>query len=191
MTDTALTLGQLNTLFRSLTMTMLGFNPAVPAENKKVRIAWPKGGAPAWNIDDDMVSLRVFEEDDPYNRQRETQETRIEDYTLNQATNYTRVNAVMFVLYGPNSYDYAQRIRDQIFIESNRNVLARSNIYLIPEIVSPRRIPENFNGEWWERTDLTMHFNEKVVRNLTISTIDIVPLTVTLEDGTEVNTTIQ
>jgi hypothetical protein len=176
MIDTALTLAQLNTLFQTLTMTLLGLDPSAPDSAKKVRIAWQQCGAPAWKITDDMVSVRCLEADDPYNRQREVENSRIDDVTLNQATSYTRVNSVTWVFYGPNSYSNAQKVRSGIFYQENRDLLSRSNIYPIPDIVSPRRIPENENAQWWERVDLTISFNELVIENVTegvITSVDI------------------
>jgi len=156
-----LTLSQLNQLFQALTVSMLG----ITADNPYyfVRIAWPQTGAPAWKITEDVCFLRIIEKEDPYNKQRDAQ---YDGTTLH--TSYTRVLQVTWTFYGPNSFENAQVVRDQLFYSEGHNTLVKNNIYLIPNIQAPRRIPEAFNNQWWERTDLTIDFNELVKRELAV-----------------------
>jgi hypothetical protein len=187
MTDTALTLDALNKLFQSLTLQMLGLSATA---YDKVRLSWPTEGAPSWKITDDVAFLRCFETDNPYNRQRDVEHTRVDDNTLSQATAYTRVNSIEWIFYGPYSYERAQAVRDQIFYQLNRDTLERNNVYLVPDIAAPRRVPEAFQGQWWERVDLTIRFNELTVRNISIGSIASVPVSVTAESGDTITETI-
>jgi hypothetical protein len=82
------------------------------------------------------------------------------------------VIALKLVFYGPNSFENAQTVRDQFFADEYRRRLAQDEIYLIPDIVSPRRAPDPFQGQWWERVDLTLRFNEKIAKNTIIGTIE-------------------
>ena len=189
MTDTILTLTALQTLFQTLTMQMLGLDPAVKSSAYKVRIAWPTGGAPAWKITDDVVSIQCQEVDDEYNRQHDVVvSTAVDVATVKRGR--TRVNGVTWVFRGPNSYDNAQLVKDAIFYDEHKLTLAKSNVYLIPDVAAPRRIPEPFQGQWWERVDLSMRFNELVIRNPTAATIATVPLTISDKDGVIVVTEI-
>ncbi len=195
MSDTQQSMDQLNKLFQLLTLTMLGkdiliapwiayqADPGawvgdVPVNPYSlVRIAWPKKGAPAWKIDDDVIFLRVLEID------RYQQKDIILENDMNQATGFTRINSVAWMLYGPNSYDNAQTICYRIFNQDIHDVLAKSNLFLIPNTASPRRSPEVFEEQYWERVDLMMWFNELVIRNSAIPAIASVDVETTL-DGT-------
>lgn len=195
MADTARTLSDLNILFQTLTMQMFGLSmvvgPALDASAYKVRLAWPKGGAPAWKVDDDVAFLRCMEVDDPYNRQREVVNSAIDVTTYNQATGYTVVNSIFWMIYGPNSYANAQTIRDKMFYQDYHDILARSNIFLNSNVKSPQRSPEFFEGQWWERVDLTMHFNELVIRNITGNVITSAEINLQGERGSPIIKTIQ
>jgi hypothetical protein len=183
---------ELEVLFQKLTMAILGMDET-DDNASKVRIAWPPTGQPGWKREDDIVSLKVFEVDDKYNRQRDTTLTRNEDDAdlLTLDVGYTRVNAITWVFYGPNAYFSAQVIREMIFREEAKRRLAQGGVYLIPEVPAPVRVPELFQGQWWERTDLTIHFNELVERDYTITTIKIVPITIVSKDGTETTNTLE
>ena len=178
MADTYLTLDQLNILFQDTILQMLGYSKeGSPADYtdeayEAVRIAYQTEGQPAWGIKDDVVTIRITEEDSPINRQREDSYSQIDDVTLNEAESYTRVVNLFLAIYGPNSWENAQVIRDLFFRDSFRWVLSQNKIFLIPDIVSPRRIPEVFAGQWWERVDLEIRFNEGIVKDRTISIIE-------------------
>ena len=47
-------------------------------------------------------------------------------------------------------------------MESYRDDLTAKDVYLVPDVKSPQRAPENFEGQWWDRSDLTAHFNNLV-----------------------------
>ena len=169
MADSALTIQQINVLMQTLTMGMLGLDPAKPASAYAVRLSWPTGGAPAWKVTEDVAFLRCLEVDDGYNRQRET------DFnwaTSTQSTRFTRVWSISWTFYGPNSFSNAQSVRDLIFYQQQHDTLAQSNLFLIPDIMAPRRAPELFADQWWERTDLTLSFNEAVTRDTVVNAIE-------------------
>ena len=177
-TDIYKTLPELNILFQEMIIAMLGYtktgSPAAYAEAayKAVRVAWPTEGAPAWKITDDVACIRVVEDDHAINREREDEYENIDDgLTLNEATSYTRVLNLFIAFYGPSSFEHAQEVRDCLFKNVYRQYLAEYSIYLVPDIVAPRRAPEPFQGQWWERTDLELRFNEKVVKNDEINSI--------------------
>ena len=165
MADVFLTLKQLENLYWQLTMQILGYDPADyenPKKSTPVRIAWPADGSPAWKRDEDVIFLRIGEDDDPFNKLRDTTFTQSNEDYATQATSYTRVLNVHWVCYGPNSYDNAFRIRNALYDTKQKEFLGVNKIYLIPAIESPRRSPELFVGQWWERTNLMAKFNELI-----------------------------
>ena len=164
MADTILTLKQIEDLFQNITTQMLGLDPELPENQDIVRISWPTYGAPAWKITQDRVFIRVTYSDGDYNKQRHTVYAPKDADTANQTISYTNIVSVNWVLYGPNGYDNADVIRNLVFSEKYRSILAKNNLYLILNVQSPMRIPELYNGQWWERTDITLLFNELVIR---------------------------
>ena len=195
-TDIYMTLSQLNELFQGLVIDMLGYEKTgSPADYSEaaytaVRLAWPTDGAPAWEIDDDVVFIRIMEHDEPINRQRETKLTAPTAFTLNEETTYTRVLELYLVFYGPNSFDRAQAIRDAFFYDEYHWQLAQDHIYMIPDVEAPRRAPELFQGQWWERTDVTFRFNEKVAKNRSINIIESAEFAVHNDDGLKADVTV-
>lgn len=201
--DVYLTLNQLNVLFQKITFSSfendkytawLDYEAQVAAGTWPVgqaaptnpyyyvRVAWPSGGAPAWKLNEDVAFLRITERNDPYNVQRHVIQ---KPYTLaacNFETTYTRVLEVNWTFYGPNSYDSISALRDHIYYPDQHLLLAKNNIFIIPRDITPRRFPELFQGQWWDRSDMTIQFNEKVVRNLEVPFIQSAEVTVFRED---------
>lgn len=185
MADTILNLRQLEDIFRNLTCTMLGLNPTDPANNSKVRLAWPTGGAPGWKINDDVAFLRVMSINNPYAKQRDTEYTANTNDELNKIVSYTLPRQVSWTLYGPNSFDNIETIRNGLF--ESRDTLAASNLALVVDVPVPTRLPELFNGQWWERSDFSAMFYEKVTRQGTIPTIKGVNIQIKTEGGVTEN----
>ena len=186
-TDITHTLNELNIIFQKMVMGMLGLVNTSPIDYTAaafyVRVSWPTTGQPAWKITEDIAFVRVTEEDDPINRPREDVYTNEGDFVLNEATSYNRVLALNLIFYGPNSWANAQTVRDRIFQEAYRIALAQENLYPIPDIIAPVRAPEVFQSQWWERVDMEIRFNEKIVKNQDISAIEIADVLVYNKDG--------
>jgi hypothetical protein len=172
MADTVLTLKQIEDIFFTLTCQMLGLDPTAPDNQGKIRLAWPTTGAPAWKISDDIVFLRITPQDDKLTRQQDIIYNPNDDLNTTKETGYTRVHKVDWTLYGPNSYDNADLIRFNIFKEDYSNILKTNNLFLITDVPMPVRLPELYNGQWWERTDFNATFNEMVVRRETVPYIN-------------------
>ena len=91
---------------------------------------------------------------------------------LVKKTGYTRVHKIDWTLYGPNSYDNADLIRSSIFADEYLQTFKDNNLFLITDVQMPTRLPELYNGQWWERTDFSATFNESVIREGTTPIID-------------------
>ena len=184
MADTILTLRQLEDIFRNLTCTILGLDPTDPLNAGKVRIAWPSGsGAPAWKITDDVVFLRIAPYNDPYAQQMGTIYTAGSSDTSNVETAYTRVYSVYWIVYGPNSFDNVETIRNGLYSSD----LSASNLYVVLDMPVPIRDPEIFDGRWWERSDLSARFNELVQRQGIVPTISSVNIQIKTEEGVTID----
>jgi hypothetical protein len=185
--DIYLTRQQLEAVFQSVTAQVLGLDP-----NQGVRCAWQTQGAPSWKITEDVAVVRAVEDDDPYNRQRTVTIMPLplagnpslpDPNNVNRQTTYTRVIRCVWSIYGPHSFDNAAILKDWLFYESTRSIFAASNLYFKTDIVASRRVPEFFQGQWWEREDFAVQFNEKIVRNITINTITSAAVVVGDENG--------
>ena len=118
----------------------------------------------------DVVFLRITEADNEYNRQRDTAydpKDKDADNAIEKKT-FTRIIQTYWICYGPNSFDRAFAIRNALFATQSRETLSGSGLYLIPDMDAPRRSPELFAGQWWERTDLSARFNEYIRLDTTV-----------------------
>lgn len=185
MADMILTQIQIENFFRALTCTILGI-PTSDGEAEinagRVRIGWPKDGAPAWSIDEDVIIIKITLANDSYAKLVESVYSSTAE-GMTRADQYTRVHIVDWVFYGPNSYTDSDKLRNGLF---NQNiVLAQSNLYLITDVPIPIRNPDYFDGQWWSRVDLSASFNEKVKRESEQQTIASLNIKIKTEGGIE------
>jgi len=143
---------------------MLGLNPITD----KVRIGWQTSGAPAWKISEDIIFIMINNVDDPIIKQRDIEYSNKDADNAKQTVSYTKVHAVKWVLYGPNSYENAEKIRNAIYLQEFKELFSKNNLYLILDVTTPTRFPELFNGNWWERSDFTASFNELIIVSNTV-----------------------
>jgi len=190
MADQKYSLTQMNTLYQGLTILALGL-PFVTNENKAaaysaVRVSWPTTGQPAWKITDDIAVLSCIEGESDYNliRQRVLSDN-VGNDNLDQTIQYTRYWSVKWVLYGPNSYDNGGKIKSAMYKQLYRDALALKNVFLVPLETVPRRAPELFQSQWWERADLTMMFYENVIERDTVDYVAAAVFDLITDGGTE------
>ncbi len=157
---------QIEDFFWQLTMRILGYNPDNfnnpdnPPACMPVRIAWPTTGAPAWKISEDVVFIRLIpREDDDYARQIDS-EYKAHAATVIKKSSRTRIWEVQFVAYGPNAQTAVNKIKDGVFRQDIKRLLSESAVFLIPNMPPCRRVPELFAGQWWNRWDVSLTFNE-------------------------------
>lgn len=178
MTQYYLTDEQFENVMQPLIVSMLGWDDPLVAKQKDVRITWPEEGQPAWKITENVVFLRCFEIDAPYNKERENEDTySVSPDEFSRETSYTRIMQVDIIIYGPSSFANAQTIRDGVFKQDYKDVLADNKIYFIPDAPSPRRVPEYWEGRWWKRYDISFRFNMLTVKE------SVVPAVTSVEVG--------
>jgi hypothetical protein len=136
----------------------------------KVRVAWQN--QPAWKSPkEDIVTIMAVVTDDPYNRIRDVMNAPNNTTTVTETTNYTRAWEMRFSLYGPNSADNARLIKSCSRLPWFRDIVSASNLYLVPNESDPIRAPENFNQQWWDRSDYRAKYYEAVQETITQQTV--------------------
>lgn len=167
MAERILKLKEIEDFFQSITCQIIGLDMTKEENQSKVRITWPQNGAPSWKINEDVIFLRVTPIDDKVARTLNIiyDTNSVDDDFLTKKTGYTRVHKIDFSLYGPNSYDNADLIRYSLLDPHLlKEKLKENNLAVIPDIPMPVRVPELYNGQWWDRSDFSAMFNEGVIR---------------------------
>lgn len=173
-TSTARTKDQMNVLWQDLVLQMLGITPAGPDDSaaySQVRLTWPTDGQPDWPLNFDVCFVETVTEADSYDQIMEHNIVPNDDTTYTLAIVYTRVWRVRLVAYGPNSGDRLRQTKTCMTLDFVHDTLAESNIYLIFELGTPRRNPELFTNDWWERWDFSVRMNEQVTDTLVLPTM--------------------
>lgn len=146
---------ELEDLFWQMTTDILGaeFNP------DNIRLTYPIDGQPGWKIDEDIVFIRLFEREDTYDKQIDSI-YKPERGTVIKKSARTRVWEVQYVVYGPMANTNSNKIKDGVFRQDVKRYLAGNGVFLVPDLPLCRRIPELFAGQWWNRWDVSLTFNE-------------------------------
>ena len=179
----ALTKDQINALIQTLTCGMLGINPPDPFQ---VRVDWPIEGQPAQNNQTDVCYIRCTTKDNPYSRIRDrvlTQAGTGKSAVLTENWFYTRVWQIAWTFYGPNSTDRARMVWDAMFMDYFADELAAENLFPVPDMPEPIRVPENFNAQWWERADFEVEMYEGISETINDGIATSVQVTVEGDQG--------
>ena len=149
---------ELTNLFWDAINTMVGNEVPDPAD-RYIRWKYPTKGGPDWEIDDTIVFLNLSEMDDDYSKQNDSIYV-TENETVIRKRGRTRVWELLCTIYGPDACDIANQIKDDVFTDSIHRMLSQSGVFLIPDMPVCRYVPELYDGQWWNRYDVTLHFNE-------------------------------
>ena len=157
-----------------------------------VRIGWQQRGQPAFLITDDVTFIRVIEEDDLYNRQRDFKyfPDQSDPTSVVELTTYTRVWGVFWTVYGPSSFDNARKIRSSLYTQAFHDFYAGLNLYMVMDVAAPRRVPELRGGQWWERVDFYARFNEQVTEAPTVGVVQSTEVIIENAEGIQKDITI-
>lgn len=154
-----------------------------PQAPYKVRIGWQIEGQPGPPIGEDTVTVRCVPWDTDYGRMRDVTGT-VLDTTITQTDVFTRGWKTIWTFYGPGSLDKARAVRSGLItIDFVANYLAGINLYVIPSIKEPERVPDNFQARWWERVDMEVKFYEQITETFTVGTVGSVEVKVYTKDG--------
>jgi hypothetical protein len=153
-----MTYKELRKLFWKVTASIV--SDTVKNPNKFVRMDYPTDGQPDWQMEDNIVFLNLMERDDQYGQQYDSEYTTSKDGTVIRHRGRTRVWELLITAYGPDAYEMANKIRDDVLTERVHALLSKNAVFLIPDVPLCRQVPELFAGRWWTRWDLVLHFNE-------------------------------
>lgn len=179
MNPTFLSLADLKVLFVGLISGFLG----VAADSGTVRSSWQTYGAPGFAPTDDLCFLRVTYESNAINKMVETYYTPDSATTVTANQSYITTVRVNCIFYGPKSFDWADLVRASFFLESTNDTLKANNLGLVTDVPLPVHAPENFNAQWFDRSDFMIRFNQLVIRPETVPTIASAPVTVLTPKG--------
>ena len=181
---TVLSIPQIENIIQPLTVTMTG----LPA--KSVRVSFQGQQQPGHTIDQDLVFIYVTQEQSPqYDAFVENDHTLLPlesgDISQNMEAKffYTRLMAVDFMCYGPNSYETAETVRFKILQAEAQAVLNAAGLYPLcgPDI--PRRAPYPYDGQWWQRADLRILMNVATQRETIVGSLASATISLNNEDG--------
>lgn len=158
-----------------------------PTAGNQVRQVWPVAGAPAWTQSDNVTFVRVVEVDNEYNKVRDNGVTANDSVSALLNIEYTRVWRVFWEIRGPISYDRATLLKTAMQLDFIHDMLSASNLYLMPSVRNPLRLPELVEGKWWDRTDFEMEFYEEVDESIVTPTVASIPIQAINLNGVQTN----
>lgn len=168
--DVVLSLDDLENIFWFTVMRIMKYADSETNQDK-VRISWPKKGSPSWKISEDVCFIRINDESSPVSEQRDVNYSVKDTDNAVLSVGYTKYHAIQFTLYGPNSYERADLIKYSLLLPEHKDTFAQNNLYIVPPVSTPKRNPELYDGQWWNRVDLVAGFNEAVIRESDIPLI--------------------
>lgn len=158
---------ELERLIRSSFCKILGLE----IDSTAVRVQFQRDGTLGFKIDDNVLIMTMNEARDSFSEQRNINyEDRGEDvYRIHQGT---RVWEVTLVAYGPLAYEWLDVIRSRSHDISIKSMLSVHDVYIVPNFPNIVRAPELTGGQWWNRCDMRLTFNELYIYEENVGRID-------------------
>lgn len=162
----------LKLLFADFVQDKLG----LPAD--KVLIQNQQQGQPSFQINQQIAFVDIQFEPDIVNQYKNRKEKQNEDGTITIIQ--TAIRVVMFgvVFYGPDCDILATTLLDTMYQDSTKQFLDQNGMHFIPDktqITAP--IHENFNGQWWDRSDIKLYLYASTEISETVKTIQSLDIT--------------
>ena len=188
------TVEEIEDMLRVAVFMIWNSNPEEKQNQKRIRFPWgsdiknkQSDTTPTWKREEDVCFIYELPQDGSYNGLSDvTYELDESKRDLIEVDEHTDIHTVLFANYGPNAYEYARDIRDGFKRERIREYLKRHHFFVVPPIAAIKRVPELINGQWWNRVDVTVIFNEYVRREEAIKSIESVTVTaMTVTNGKE------
>jgi hypothetical protein len=178
LTSSALSQTDCENALQSLITAMLGNTTDA---NSAVRISWPTAGAPGWDITDDVCFVKATLSPSRLSKSRDRSHSG-PSQSLTEKVKYIRVWEINLILYGPNSFDHGRLIKSALYMDWVSKELASNTLAVVIDIDDPRRMPELFSGQWWERSDFSFRLNELVTEEMTVTAIESVEVDLYTQD---------
>ena len=161
--SSALTTRAMEQLMQALTCGGLGINPP---DFSQVLVDWQTQGQPfSPTPQANKCYLACVTSDEPYHKVRNRQFAQAEDQ-VQEVWTYTRPWKISWVFYGSNALEQARAIWSFTFLDYFNDQLELSSLWAINEPDAPTRVPETFNGQWWERSDFSIELYELVTETI-------------------------
>ncbi len=181
------TVEEIEDIFRVAVFMIWNSNPEEKQNQKRIRFPWgsdiknkQSDTTPTWKREEDVCFIYELPQDGSYNGLSDvTYELDEQKRDFIEVDEHTDIHTVLFANYGPNAYECARDIRDGFKRERIREYLKRHHFFVVPPIAAIKRVPELINGQWWNRVDVTVIFNEYVRREEAIKSIESVTVTAT------------
>lgn len=134
-------------------------------EQENVLIQYVTEGQPSFDIEQDICFVKVaqeIDERDIYKTRKMVYNKNNDNFDYKQYSQRT-LNA-HFIFYGPNCYELCKLLNESFYFPNFEYIINNNNLYLVPDrTVGPNRVPELYNGRWWQRSDLELRFYNSVV----------------------------
>jgi hypothetical protein len=180
-TSSALATTDLDQIIQTLTLNIFGINPSTdPLAYSKVRVAWQ--AQPGFTFTDDICSIQTTEDDDAYSI-RDRALVVASSATVSQIDTFVRTWGVRWVLYGPSGFDRARLIKSALTLDWTHDELLASNLSVVTRWKRTIRAPEQRDGNWWPRADLSLQMYELVTESIVLPTIASVETKLFIERG--------
>lgn len=142
-------------------------------ENDQVLIQYPREGQPSGKIGTDYAYVKLSPEPDERSITKSRKQRLNAETGKYEVTQYSQRTLTLYIVfYGPNSSALATLFADRLYHPDIKYQLDLLGLYMVPDRTEgPTRLPENHNGQWWERCDLGLRFYQSVV---TVSEIDYI-----------------
>ena len=162
------TIEEIETLFADLICSLT----ELPSD--KVLIQYEPQGQPSAKRSEDVVYVEadiVPEDREAFKVRTRTYSEQSEKYTYSQQAQ--RTLSIQLVFYGPHAPELATVVNEKMYFESQRIFLKKNNLSLIPtQTDGPRKLHENYNGQWWQRCDLILQFYNAVIVDDIVNTFE-------------------
>ena len=147
---------QLEDVVWTATVMALGLDPTSEETQSAVRISWPltEENSPNWLRTENVVFIRVEPYSDDYSTLWETSHADSNDGFKEAVANHEAYET-LWLCYGPDSLEQAQKLRYGLGRESIRAYLNAQSVAFWPHLQMPTHVPEqDRSGAWWERYDV-------------------------------------
>ena len=178
LTSSALTQQAMQILMQNVTCGALGVNPP---DFKQVKVDWQQEGQPFTplpSIDGCFLACTTVDKD--YSRVRD--QVFSGSGPVTETWTYTRPWHIAWTLYGPNAVDRARQLHSTTFLDWFNDLLSTSNLYPLSDPPNPTYIPENFNAQWWPRSDFHLDLYEKVTETIQDGAVTSVEVSLNADD---------
>ncbi len=156
---------------------------ATGLDEKKVLISYESQGRPSFKHGEDIIFVTIFpvvDDREQYKNRKMKYNKETDNFLEEQKSQ--RTLEVSIVAYGENSYKYSTLIMNAFYMPDYKLMFDRNYLFLVPDHISGvNRVPEQFDGRWWERCDLRARFYNSVNIEINVPAFDKIDVRLEVE----------